>query len=192
MVLLITAIASLVILVSPTFAFHAAAPSALQIITPKCHDNFAPRHRRRHTFTTTILQMSPEEEMRNRALMETRSPPTNDARMDPLIASLTRDDSDSANVPTRQVPLFGEVPADGNLALLIPAATIAILGFLLSIFVAFNSRDAIVQSLSSVELPKMEYTPTVIEEGKCRGLCSSQDEDLDGLRSFMESISKKD
>ena len=122
--------------------------------------------------------------MRNRAaLMETR--------MDPLIASLTRDDSDSANVPTRQVPLFGEVPADDNLALLVPAATIAILGFLLSIVVAFNSRDAIAQSLSSVELSKMEYTPTVVEEGKCRGLCSSQEGDLDGLRNFMESINKK-
>lgn len=181
---LLTVIASSVILVSPTFAFHAAAPSALQIIKLKCHNNCA-------LVTTTILQMSPEEEMRNRALMETRSSPTNDASMDPLIASLTRDDSDLANVPTR-LPLFGEVPADGNLGLLVPAATIAILGFLLSIVVAFNSREVIVQSLSSVELPKMEYTPTVIEEGKCRGLCSSQEEDLDGLRNFMESISMKD
>jgi hypothetical protein len=182
---LLTVIASLATLVSPTFAFHTSAPSSLQIIAPKCHNNCAIGHRRRQTFTTTILQMSSEEEMRNRAaLMETR--------MDPLIASLTRDDSDSTNVPTRQVPLFGELPADGNLALLVPAATIAILGFLLSIVVAFNSRDAIAQSLSSVELSKMEYTPTVVEEGKCRGLCSSQEEDLDGLRNFMESINKKD
>ena len=210
---LYTAIASLGVLVSPTCAFRAAS-SARQILSPKCHDNCAPG-RRRHTFTTTtVLHLSSEEEMMNRALMEdqfrqgiiprggseeqkmmspttTRAPPTN-ARMDPLIASLTRDDSDSANVPTRQVPLFGDVPADGNLALLVPAAAIAILGFLLSIVVAFNSRDTIVQTLSSVELPKMEYIPTVIEEGKCRGLCSSQEEDLDGLRNFMESISKKD
>ena len=112
--------------------------------------------------------------------------------LDPLIASLTRiDEPLPANVPTRQVPLFGEVPADGNLALLVPAAAIGILGFIFSIVVAFTSRDSIVEELSKVEVPKMEYTPTKIEEGKCRGLCSSQEEDLDGLKNFMEGISKR-
>jgi len=113
-------------------------------------------------------------------------------KMDPLIASLTRiDEGTPANVPTRQVPLFGEVPADGNLALLVPAAAIGILGFIFSIVVAFSSRDAIVKEFSQVELPKMEYTPTKVVEGECRGLCSSQDEDLDGLRNFMEGISNR-
>ena len=115
-----------------------------------------------------------------------------DEVMDPLIASLTKiDEPTPANVPTRQVPFFGEVPADGNLALLVPAAAIGILGFIFSIVVAFTSRDSIVEELSKVEVPKMEYTPTKIEEGKCRGLCSSQDEDLDGLKNFMEGISKR-
>jgi hypothetical protein len=113
-------------------------------------------------------------------------------QIDPLIASLTRiDEPTPANVPMRSVPLFGEVPADGNLALLLPAAGIAILGFMFSIVVAFNAKDEIVSELSKVELPKMEYIPTVVEEGTCRGLCSSQEDDLDGLRTFMESISKK-
>lgn len=121
-----------------------------------------------------------------------QAPATSQQKLDPLIASLTRiDEPTPANVPMRSVPLFGEVPADGNLALLLPAAGIAVLGFLFSIVVAFNARDEIVSELSKVELPKMEYTPTKVEEGKCRGLCSSQEDDLDGLRNFMEGISRK-
>lgn len=117
---------------------------------------------------------------------------TSQKKLDPLIASLTRiDEPTPANVPMRSVPLFGEVPADGNLALLIPAAGIAILGFIFSIVVAFNARDELVSEFSKVKVPKMEYTPTVVEEGKCRGLCSSQEEDVDSLRNFMEGISKK-
>jgi len=122
-------------------------------------------------------------------------PPSQSQRqtLDPLVASLTRvDETASSNIPTRIVPLFGEVPADGNLALLVPAAIIGVLGVLLSIVVAFNARDAIVDELSQVivDLPKMEYTETVVEEGVCRGLCSSQEADLEGLRDFMQSLAK--
>eukprot|EP00573_Skeletonema_grethae_P006814 CAMPEP_0201706466 /NCGR_PEP_ID=MMETSP0578-20130828/48904_1 /ASSEMBLY_ACC=CAM_ASM_000663 /TAXON_ID=267565 /ORGANISM="Skeletonema grethea, Strain CCMP 1804" /LENGTH=212 /DNA_ID=CAMNT_0048194917 /DNA_START=35 /DNA_END=673 /DNA_ORIENTATION=+ len=118
---------------------------------------------------------------------------TTNKKLDPLIASLTRiDEPTPSNVPMRSVPLFGEVPADGNLALLVPAAGIAILGFIFSIVVAFNARDELVSELNKVELPKMEYKPTVVVEGQCRGLCSNQDDDVDGLRNFMESISRKE
>eukprot|EP00574_Skeletonema_japonicum_P004072 CAMPEP_0201727018 /NCGR_PEP_ID=MMETSP0593-20130828/10584_1 /ASSEMBLY_ACC=CAM_ASM_000672 /TAXON_ID=267983 /ORGANISM="Skeletonema japonicum, Strain CCMP2506" /LENGTH=215 /DNA_ID=CAMNT_0048218627 /DNA_START=81 /DNA_END=728 /DNA_ORIENTATION=- len=118
---------------------------------------------------------------------------TSKKKLDPLIASLTRiDEPTPSNVPMRSVPLFGEVPADGNLALLVPAAGIAILGFIFSIVVAFNARDELVSELNRVELPKMEYKPTVVVEGQCRGLCSNQDDDVDGLRNFMESISRKE
>ena len=118
---------------------------------------------------------------------------TRQKKLDPLIASLTRiDEPTPSDVPMRSVPLFGEVPADGNLALLVPAAGIAILGFIFSIVVAFNARDELVSEFNKVELPKMEYKPTVVVEGQCRGLCSNQDEDVDGLRNFMESISKKE
>mmetsp|Transcript_10211 Transcript_10211/g.23900 ORF Transcript_10211/g.23900 Transcript_10211/m.23900 type:complete len:192 (+) Transcript_10211:97-672(+) len=113
------------------------------------------------------------------------------AKLDPLVASLTRvDESAAGNVPMTTVPIFGEVPADGNIALLIPAAVIAVLGFIFSIVVAFNARDEIVVELSRVEIPKMEYVPTKVVEGQCRGLCSNQEEDLDGLRSFMGSLAK--
>ncbi|KAL3781218.1 hypothetical protein HJC23_003535 [Cyclotella cryptica] len=111
--------------------------------------------------------------------------------LDPLVASLTRiDDPIPSNTPTTNVPLIGEIPADGNLALFVPAAAIGVLGFIFSIVVAFNAKDAIVQELSQVELPKMEYTPTVVEEGVCRGLCSSQESDLEGLRGFMQNLAK--
>lgn len=150
---------------------------------------------------------SREQDMMDRALREQQFrqgisqngsglPPSGDAtgrkRLDPLIASLTRiDEPTPDNVPMVQAPLLGEIPADGNLALLVPAAAISILGFIFSIVVAVNSKDSIVEEFSKVELPKMEYTPTVVEEGKCRGLCSSQDEDLDGLRTYMQKISGK-
>ncbi|KAL7475892.1 hypothetical protein ACHAW6_001787 [Cyclotella cf. meneghiniana] len=111
--------------------------------------------------------------------------------LDPLVASLTRlDEPIPSNTPTTNIPLIGEIPADGNLALFVPAAAIAVLGFIFSIVVAFNAKDSIVQELSQVELPKMEYTPTVVDEGVCRGLCSSQDSDLEGLRGFMQSLAK--
>jgi len=166
-------------------------------------------HNKNKVCTPTLLYNSQEDEMMEGVSKEVvfqqgvqsgidnlQSLPENAPRqqegLDPLIASLTRiDEPTPANVPTRQVPLFGEVPADGNLALLVPAAAIGILGFIFSIVVAFTSRDSIVEELSKVEVPKMEYTPTKIEEGKCRGLCSSQDEDLDGLKNFMEGISKR-
>lgn len=110
---------------------------------------------------------------------------------DPLIASLTRNDGPTGNVPTQQVPLFGEVPADGTLGLLVPALAIGVLGFIFSIVVAFNARDELVSEFNKIEVPEMKYTPTVVKEGECRGLCSSQEQDLDGLRNFMEGISRK-
>jgi hypothetical protein len=200
------AIVSLVALVAPTCAFR----TVLSIHrTNKHHTTPMKRHGRPSVgIDTTALGLSTEEEMMNQVFMEEHFrqgyEPSRESdksasfsnpvrRGDPLIGLLTRiDEPTPANVPTVQVPLFGEIPADGNLALLVPVAVISILGFIMSIVVAFNSRDAIVQELSNVELPKMEYTPTVVEEGKCRGLCSSQDEDLDGLRNFMESIAGKD
>ncbi|KAL3763811.1 hypothetical protein ACHAW5_002315 [Stephanodiscus triporus] len=207
---LCAAIVSLGALGAPTSAFRAAPTIQMKRhVTPMRRDCAVARRRPSVGTTTTALGLSSEEEMMNRVLMEEQfrqglvpprgseqqtTPAGAPARgVDPLIASLTRiDEPTPANVPTVQVPLFGEIPADGNLALLVPAAAIGILGFLFSIVVAFNSRDAIVEELSTVELPKMQYTPTVVDEGKCRGLCSSQDEDLDGLRNFMESISGKD
>eukprot|EP00980_Cylindrotheca_fusiformis_P004810 scaffold1028_cov135-Cylindrotheca_fusiformis.AAC.20 len=107
---------------------------------------------------------------------------------------LTRIDPSTANKPTRKIPIFGEVPVDGSLTVLAPAAAIAVLGFILSIVVAFNSKDEFVQIITqaSQELADQasQKTNMVYDESVCRGLCSSQDQDLEGLKTFMESLTK--
>eukprot|EP00429_Kryptoperidinium_foliaceum_P052562 CAMPEP_0176081950 /NCGR_PEP_ID=MMETSP0120_2-20121206/40992_1 /TAXON_ID=160619 /ORGANISM="Kryptoperidinium foliaceum, Strain CCMP 1326" /LENGTH=188 /DNA_ID=CAMNT_0017415717 /DNA_START=106 /DNA_END=672 /DNA_ORIENTATION=- len=115
-------------------------------------------------------------------------------RLDPLMASLTRMDPDAATGPTKKVPFFGEVPVDGGLVVLIPAAVIAFLGFILSIVVAANSSDQIVASLNQVAddiaQQASEKTNMVYDENVCRGICSNQDQDIEGLQRFMESLRK--
>lgn len=190
------------LLVTLATAFRAAPSIGIQKPAAPIRHNFVAQNHQNRLPTIKLHQEIPnnnsqEQEMMDQALREIQQQQQQEGfdggapkkRIDPLIASLTRIDEPTANLPTRQVPLFGEVPADGNLALLVPAAAIGILGFIFSIVVAFNSRDSLVRELSQASLPKMEYTPTKVEEGKCRGLCSSQDEDLDGLRNFMETIS---
>ena len=117
-------------------------------------------------------------------------------RLDPLMASLTRTDPSVANLPTRNVPFFGEVPVDGSLTVLIPAAVIAVLGFVLSIVVAFNSKDLLVSTLNQVS---DEISSTAVrqsnqkyDESVCRGICSSQQDDLEGLKKFMGALKKND
>lgn len=199
-------------IVTPTFGFHALPSVGVKKHgVTKCGNFIALRYQHRSAKTLLLLLSSPDDSSKRNSqedeMMEQASrdqefrrvaqesgqlPPsdTSQKRMDPLIASLTRiDEPTPGNVPTTSVPLFGEVPADGTLGLLVPAAAISVLGFIFSIVVAFNSKDAIVQEMSKVELPEMKYTETVVKEGQCRGLCSSQDDDLDGLRNFMESIS---
>lgn len=124
----------------------------------------------------------------------TPPPPVPPKRLDPLMASLTRMDPETARGPTRNIPIFGEVPVDGSLVVLVPAAVIGFLGFVLSIVVAVQSSDLIVDSLNSVadDLTQsaFENSNKVYDESVCRGLCSSQDQDLDNLRSFMEGLRK--
>eukprot|EP00978_Attheya_sp_CCMP212_P010207 scaffold24519_cov53-Attheya_sp.AAC.3 len=127
-----------------------------------------------------------------------RAPPAPRAkRMDPLMASLTRDDSGSSGGDSKKmnVPLFGEVEVDGSLVVLAPAIVIGIVGFIMSINVALNSKDAISSSLSqyseSANNAAISRTNVVPGDGSCRGLCSSQESDLEGLRGFMTGISKK-
>lgn len=115
--------------------------------------------------------------------------------MDPLMASLTRDSSNpSADQPTRTVPIFGEIPADGTLLLLAPAVVFAVLGFIYSIVIAVNSTDQIVDSLSqaggSLAQTAVERSNRSYDENVCRGLCSNQQDDIDGLKNFMEAITR--
>ena len=122
--------------------------------------------------------ISKEQTFRQVSGMAESMPRSDEPKIDPLIASLTRiDEPTPGNVPTRQVPLFGELPADGNLALFAPALATEFLGFIFSIVVAFNARDELVSEFSKIEVPEMKYTPSVVKVGECRGLCSSQEQD---------------
>jgi hypothetical protein len=118
--------------------------------------------------------------------------PEQQERLDPLIASLTRMDADMVNTPTTKVPLLGEIPLDGSIVVLLPVALIAVVGFIMSINIAFNSADIISQKVDQVSnvLSTPPAKKTVQYDG-CRGLCSDQDGQLDNMRIFMNSLAKK-
>lgn len=114
-------------------------------------------------------------------------------KIDPLLASLTRMDEETINAPRMQVPLWGELILDKSLFIFLPIAAFAIIGVLTSIYVALNSGDAFVDAMASSELVKSLSTPpsaTTAEVEGCRGLCSSQEQDLEGLKVFMNSLRK--
>jgi hypothetical protein len=93
---------------------------------------------------------------------------------------------------SEKVPLLGEIPADGSIVVLAPVAAIAVLGFIMSINIAINSGDAIVQQIDQVTnvLSTPPAKKAIVSEG-CRGLCSDQEQQLDNMRSFMQSLAPK-
>lgn len=116
--------------------------------------------------------------------------------MDPLLASLTRTDPSAGNVKTVKAPLFGEVAIDGSLVVLVPAVVIGLVGFVMAFDLALNSRDAIVDSLSQlgddVTAAAAAKTNSLAPiDGSCRGICSTQETDLESLKTFMQGLSKK-
>ncbi|CAB9529313.1 expressed unknown protein [Seminavis robusta] len=118
------------------------------------------------------------------------SPPPK--RLDPLLASLTRVDpnasSSSAETPTTKIPLLGEVTMDKSLFVVLPTVAFAVLGFLLTFVVAYNSRDVFVNSIDAWNDSVMNPPSKVIDPNECRGLCSTQEQDLEGLKSFMNGL----
>lgn len=109
--------------------------------------------------------------------------------LDPLIASLTSPAPEpQEGAKTKSVPFFGEVSVDGGLLVLLPAAGTAVIGLILSIVVGFNARDDIVDTLEKVNPPPPKK---VVVTNTCRGICSTQDDDLNSMRSFMEKLSSR-
>jgi hypothetical protein len=98
-------------------------------------------------------------------------------------------DDDLANGPTRNIPLFGEVPADGSILILAPVTLIAVIGFILTIQMAFTSKDVWIPAIDELnaQLSKPPVKETVVTNN-CRGLCSDQDGQLESMRSFMQSL----
>ncbi|KAI2489485.1 hypothetical protein MHU86_25102 [Fragilaria crotonensis] len=125
--------------------------------------------------------------------LPTVSPPKPKRQLDGLMAAVTRTAPSDSNTPTTNLPFFGELPIDGSLLVLAPAAAIAVLGFVMSVVVAFNAKDTFVDQLTvlSQEINTAALAKTnSASDGSCRGLCSSQDQQLEGMRIFMESLAR--
>jgi len=122
------------------------------------------------------------------------SEPAQQRRLDPLIASLTKMDEDMLNTPTTKVPLLGEIPLDGSIVVLAPAAVIAVVGFIMSINIGLNNKDALFEKVTEVNtvLSKPPVKKSVVlDTNSCRGLCSNQDEQLESMRGFMQGLAQK-
>ena len=112
-------------------------------------------------------------------------------RLDPLVQSLTRMDAETANAKTVQVPLWGELILDRSLFLLVPAAAFAVIGFIFSFYVALNASDDWVNNSSSTPVEStLQSQPAVVNDSGCRGLCSQSEQDLEGLKNFMNRLAK--
>jgi hypothetical protein len=103
-------------------------------------------------------------------------------------------DEETARADSIQVPLWGELILDKSLFVLLPIAAFGIGGFLLSLYVLLNSGDAFVSAVQ--ENAVLQSTPPgAVQAGGgdsgCRGLCSSQEQDLEGLKAYMSRFSPK-
>ena len=104
--------------------------------------------------------------------------------LDPLVQSLTRMDADTARAKTVQLPLWGELILDRSLYFLLPVAAFAVIGFILSIYIAITSSDD--WAIPSEPL----ISSPVTQDKSCRGICSQPQQDLEDLRSFMNRFAK--
>eukprot|EP00560_Eucampia_antarctica_P006251 CAMPEP_0197827416 /NCGR_PEP_ID=MMETSP1437-20131217/4197_1 /TAXON_ID=49252 ORGANISM="Eucampia antarctica, Strain CCMP1452" /NCGR_SAMPLE_ID=MMETSP1437 /ASSEMBLY_ACC=CAM_ASM_001096 /LENGTH=243 /DNA_ID=CAMNT_0043428245 /DNA_START=39 /DNA_END=770 /DNA_ORIENTATION=- len=112
--------------------------------------------------------------------------------LDPFMAAVTQMDDKTANAPTVKVPLLGEIPIDGSILVLVPTVLIAVGGFVFSIIIGIQSKDAIADQITQVtqtlSTPPVK-TQTVVTDG-CRGLCSDQAAQLETMRGFMQSLAR--
>lgn len=109
-------------------------------------------------------------------------------RLDPLVASLTRMDAETLEAPRIDVPIWGELILDKSLFILLPVAIFAVLGLVTTLYVFANSGDQIVESLAENPILQSAPPPVTVDPSACRGLCSDQQANLEGLRTYMNSL----
>lgn len=109
-------------------------------------------------------------------------------RIDPLLASLTRNNPAPkvGGAPTRTFPIIGEVVMDKSSILIVPAVLFGVVGILFSIYVAINSQEAFTEALK--QNPYLQSASSAPVGEGCRGICSNQQDDLDSLAGFMNSL----
>lgn len=109
-------------------------------------------------------------------------PPVQQPRMDPLMASLTRIDPEIAG---------SSEASEREKKLLYPALGFAAIGFFSSLFMTVTSMDTISAKLQqSTEVLSQPPVMNKQYDDACRGLCSSQDQQLEDMRSFMNKFAK--
>jgi hypothetical protein len=108
-------------------------------------------------------------------------------RIDPLLASLTRNNpAPKVGAPTRTFPILGEVVMDKSSILIVPAVLFGVVGLLFSIYVAINSQEAFAEALK--ENPYLQSASSAPVGEGCRGICSNQQDDLNSLAGFMNGL----
>mmetsp|Transcript_6770 Transcript_6770/g.11297 ORF Transcript_6770/g.11297 Transcript_6770/m.11297 type:complete len:233 (-) Transcript_6770:35-733(-) len=100
----------------------------------------------------------------------------------------------TTNSASSSLPSFTpiEVPIDGSLVVLLPAAVIAIFGIITSALVFASSGDPILAP-QGTEVSIVDHSNNNLDESnQCRGLgCGrSQDSDLNSMRDFMGRFAK--
>ena len=114
--------------------------------------------------------------------MANAPPPVQQSRMDPLMASLTRIDPETA---------VSSDTSEREKKLLYPALGFAAIGFFSSVFMTVTSMDTISAKLQqSTEVLSQPPVMNKQYDDTCRGLCSSQDQQLEDMRSFMNKFAK--
>jgi hypothetical protein len=114
----------------------------------------------------------------------------NNRALDPLVRAVTRSDGPASTTASSvSIPVLGSIELDRSLFLLVPLIGFAVGGILLSLYILVNSGDAIVQSVAESTATTRAAT-TINSDAACRGLCSSQQQDLEGLRTYMNSLGK--
>ena len=101
--------------------------------------------------------------------------------------SLTTTNPSTADMSANNSPLLGEVSVDGSFVVLAPAVVIGVVGFICSVFIAFNSGDEFVQTGTHLDSGIADQTAIQPNSDTCRGICTR---DQDGLKNFMQSLRK--
>ena len=106
--------------------------------------------------------------------------------------STTNNNNDVSSTPSF-TPI--ELPIDGSLVVLLPAAVIAVFGIITSAMVFASSGDPILApqgSNAEVSLIDNQGNNDLDQSNQCRGLgCGrSQESDLDSMRDFMGKFAK--
>ena len=120
------------------------------------------------------------------------SPSTAPRQLDPLFSAVTKMDLQTQSAERISVPIWGELILDRSLFVLLPIAVFALGGILLSFYVLVNSSDTFVTAIVDTAMKQSIPTSSSLQESdSCRGLCSSQAQDLEGLRSYMNRLGGK-